>query len=97
MVLLTACEEDTPPQLNLAGHWIVEHGFFENQCQVGATFTDELMVLTFYSLLDGACQPELFGIENNALPIQIYEKEDYLNENGTLSADIVDYFSVGHL
>lgn len=88
MVLLTACEEDTPPELDVTGHWIVEHGFYEDQCQVGATFTDELLVLTFYSLQDGACQPELFGIENNALPIQIGNKVDYLNENGALATDL---------
>lgn len=85
---LTACKEDTPPELEIAGHWIVDHGFFENQCQVGATFTDELMVLTFYSLYDGACQPELFDIGNNALPIQIYEQESYLDEDGSLAADL---------
>lgn len=88
LFLLTACGEESPPELDVTGHWIVEHGFYDDQCQVGATFTDDVLVLTFFSRLEGACQPELFGIEGNALPIQIYGQTGYFDETGTLSANL---------
>jgi hypothetical protein len=88
IILLTACKnEDVPPYLNISGHWIVDHSFYDD-CQVSATFTEELLVLSFYSLSDGACEPELYGIQNNALAIQIDNKEDYFNDEGALATEL---------
>lgn len=81
-LLLTACKVEPTPSLDLEGHWIVDHGILENQCQVGATFTDEVMILTFHSTIEGACQPELYDIENAALPIKIDQRSDYRDKEG---------------
>lgn len=89
-ILFTACgadDEDTKPHLDLTGHWLVDHGF-NSDCQVSATFTERLLVLSFFSLEDGACEPERYGIANNALAIQIDDKEDYLNDKGELSTEL---------
>ncbi len=88
LFLLTACGEESPPELDVTGHWIVEHGFYDDQCQVGATFTDDMLVLTFFSRLENACQPQLFGIEGSALPIQIYAQNSYFDQTGVLSTDL---------
>lgn len=86
--LLTACNDEIQPKLDLHGHWIVDHGFQED-CQVTASFHDgQLWALTFYSVEEGACQPERYGIENNALLIETVAKKDYFNDDGDLTAEL---------
>lgn len=88
LIFLGACNDDTrSPKLDLTGHWNVDHGI-SDPCQVNASFTEELLVLTFYSLEEGACQPEQYGIRNNALTIRIDDKQDYFEEDGTLATTL---------
>lgn len=101
LLLLPACKDDTQqPELDISGNWNVDHGFYDS-CQVNATFTDELLVLTFFSLEEDACQPELYGIQNNALAIRIDDKQDYLEDDGTLvttlQVSVPEYQAVGTL
>lgn len=86
--LLTACGEDTKqPVLDISGHWNIDHGFLDS-CQVNVTFTDEQMLLSFYSLEEGACHPEAYGIDNNVLPVRIDSKQDSFAEDGTLTTTL---------
>lgn len=88
LVLLTACnDESQTPELDIAGHWNIDHGLYDS-CQINATFTEQLLVLTFFSLEEGACQPERYGIQNNALVIRIDDKQDYFEEDGTLATTL---------
>jgi hypothetical protein len=88
MIFITACKnEDIQPHLDINGHWLVDHGLYDD-CQVSATFTEKLLLVSVYSLEDGACRPELYGIENNALAIQIDNKEDYFNDAGVLTTEL---------
>ena len=88
LIFLSACNDDSQsPNLDLTGHWNVDHGIYD-LCQVNATFTEELLVLTFYSLEEGACQPEQYGIRNSALTIRIDDKQDYFEEDGTLATTL---------
>lgn len=88
LILLTACgEENQKPNLDISGQWHVNHSFDE-QCEVNAGFSESLMILSFYSLVPGACQPELYGVVNNALPIQIDSKSDFFAEDGSLSTTL---------
>lgn len=85
---LGACKEESKqPQLDINGHWNIDHGFYD-PCQVNATFTDALLILSFYSLEEGACRPELYGIENNALAIRIDSKQDSFAEDGALTTTL---------
>lgn len=101
LVLLTACNDETKqPELEITGHWNIDHGFYD-ACQVNATFTDQQLTLTFFSLEEGACQPELYGIQNNALAIRIDSKQDYFDEDGTLATtlqvSVPEYQAMGTL
>lgn len=85
---LSACKgESKPPELDINGHWNIDHGFYD-PCQVNATFTDEHLILSFYSLEEGACQPEVYGIENNALTILIHSKQDAFADDGALTTTL---------
>jgi hypothetical protein len=86
--LLSACQDEVQPKLDLAGHWIVDHGFHHG-CQVGATFEqDRVLILTFFSLQEGACEPERYGIEGGVLSLDIDSKRDYFNDEGSLTAEL---------
>lgn len=86
--LLTACGDDTKePVLDISGHWNIDHGFYDS-CQVNVTFTDEQMLLSFYSLEEGACDPEAYGIDNNVLPVRIDSKQDSFAEDGALTTTL---------
>lgn len=86
--VLTACGNDTQePVLNINGHWNIDHGFYDS-CQVNVTFTDEQMLLNFYSLEEGACDPEAYGIDNNVLPVRIDSKQDAFAEDGSLTTTL---------
>jgi hypothetical protein len=88
LTFLTACGEENPkPNLDITGQWHVNHGLGE-QCEVNAAFSESLMILSFYSLEPGACQPELYGITNNALPIRIDAKTDFFAEDGSLATTL---------
>lgn len=88
LMLLAACKDDTPqPELAITGHWNIDHGFYE-PCQVNASFTTEMLILTFYSHEEDACLPELYGIDNNALTIRIHDKQDYVEGDGTLATTL---------
>lgn len=90
LALLSACNQDQETEtaeLDLRGHWTIDHGFYE-ACQVNATFTDTQLILTFYSHEEDACLPEFYGIENNALAIRIDDKQDYVEEDGTLATTL---------
>jgi hypothetical protein len=85
---LGACKEESiQPELDINGHWNIDHGFYD-PCQVNATFTDTHLILSFYSLEEGACQPELYGIENNALAILIHSKQDAFADDGALTTTL---------
>lgn len=84
--VLAACDTEEDPKLDAHGHWIVQHEY-SDFCQVGATFTDELFILTFHSIVEGACTPEAYGIENNTLALNIDHREDYENGSGEVAAD----------
>lgn len=88
LIFLSACNDDTQtPELDITGHWNIDHGFYDS-CQINATFTEELLVLTFFSLQESACQPERYGIQDNALVIRIDDKQDYFEEDGTLATTL---------
>lgn len=103
LALLSACNQDQETEtaeLDLRGHWTIDHGFYE-ACQVNATFTDTQLILTFYSHEEDACLPEFYGIEDDALAIRIDDKQDYFEEDGTLATTLQvsapDYHTVGTL
>jgi hypothetical protein len=87
IILLSACKGELQPNLELEGHWIVDHGL-DDGCQVGASFTHNIFALTFYSLKEGACQPEHYGIQEDALLISITSKKDYFNDGGALATEL---------
>lgn len=88
LALLAACNDESQiPVLDITGHWNIDHGF-DDSCQINATFTEQLLVLTFFSLEEGACQPERYGLHNNALVIRIDNKQDYFAEDGTLATTL---------
>lgn len=99
LAALSACGSDTQePVLDINGHWNIDHGFYD-PCQVNVTFTDEQMLLSFYSLEEGACQPEAYGIDNNVLAVRIDSKQDSFAEDGalktTLQVSAPDYRAEG--
>lgn len=89
IILLSGCREQSEPKLELEGHWVVDHGF-DDDCQVTASFfAHDMMALSFYSLVDDACQSEFYGIEDNAVSIGfLSSRNDYFNEEGNLAVDL---------
>jgi hypothetical protein len=87
-LLLGACGGKLQPNLELHGYWRVEHGFDAN-CQVTATFYEnQILILSFYSLTDGACQPEHYGIRGDAVALDITSKKDYFDGEGALATEL---------
>ena len=87
-LLLSACGGKLQPHLELHGYWRVDHGFDDN-CQVTATFHDnQVMVLGFYDLVEGACQLEHYGIEGTATMFDITSKKDYFDNEGALATEL---------
>lgn len=87
-LLLSACGGKLQPNLELHGYWRVDHGFDDN-CQVTATFyNNQALVLSFYDLVDGACQPEHYGIRGDAVAIDIESKKDYFDSEGALATEL---------
>jgi hypothetical protein len=85
---IVACKGEPKPELDIDGHWIVDHGFYED-CQVIASFTDATFTLTFQSLSENACQPELFGVQGDSVSLQIDSRDDFFNGEGALTAELV--------
>ncbi len=87
-LLFSACGGKVQPTLELDGHWVVGHGF-DDDCRVTASFYDnQMMVLSFYSLVAGACQAERYGIEGDAVMIDITAKKDYFDGDGVLATEV---------
>lgn len=87
IILLSGCREQSEPKLELEGHWVVDHGF-DDDCQVTASFFGEdMMALSFYSLVDDACQSEFYGIESYTAMTDLNSRKDYFNEEGNLAVD----------
>ena len=85
LALLGACGEEAQPVLNVNGEWHVQHGFYE-QCEVNASFNAEQITLTFISLEEDACLPELFGLQDDYLIMTIDSREDGFADDGALMA-----------
>lgn len=87
-LLSGACGGKFQPTLELDGHWVVDHGF-DDDCKVTVSFYDnQMMALSFYSLAEGACQPERYGIRGDAVLIDIASKKDYVDGDGALATEL---------
>lgn len=87
-LLLSACGGKLQPNLELRGYWRVDHGFDEH-CQVTAIFfSNRTLILSFYSLVEGACQQEHYGIRGDAVILDITSKKDYFDGEGALATEL---------